>query len=167
MIEYKIRVENEAVGNALGIFFTNYTDQVAAFLTNVLKSETGSADVSIVTKTDDDVIEVWQFAPDKGKVLGQVDGAVVLTDYTSLPNDAKYITYNGQHLVLYLKQPEGESDISVGRFLTLNEAVNQIDSESVKDQIQTIKNAINNAEVERKAVMKKAAKLKKQAMKND
>lgn len=160
MIDYVVKVENKFVGDAIGLFFDNYKEHLATFLNNVLKNETGSAD-AFISKTENGVIQVYQTAPDKGKVLGQVDGTVILTDYTALPVDAKYVVYDGQHLALYLKQPDGQSDIKIGRFANLNDVVQQIDSESVRDTIATVKSAINNAEIDRKKAEKKAAKLKK------
>ena len=155
-----MNVENKFVGDAVGLFFDNYKEHVVSFLNNVLKNETGSAD-AFIEKGDNGVINIYQTAPDKGKVLGQVEGSVILTDYTALPIDAKYVVYNGQHLALFLKQPEGVSDIQIGRFANLNDVVAQIDSESVQDAIAHVKSAIKNAEIERKKVEKKAAKLKK------
>lgn len=166
MIDYVVKVENKFVGDAVGVLFDNYKEHFVTFLNNVLKNETGSAD-AFITKSAEGQIEIYQTAPDKGKVLGQVDGTVVLTDYSNLPTDGKYVLYDGQHLVLFLKQPEGQSDIKIGRFANLNDAVQQIDSESVQDTIATVKSAIKNAEVERKKVEKKAAKLKKLTKVND
>lgn len=160
MIEYKINVENKFVGDAITTFFDNYKEHLVTFLNNVLKNETGSAD-AFIKKEENGTITVYQTAPDKGRVLGQVDGAVILTDYTSLPVDAKYVLYDGQHLAMFLKQPEGVSDIKIGRFANLNDVVEQIDSESVRDTIATVKSAIKNAEIDRKKVEKKAAKARK------
>jgi len=159
MLDYVIKVENKFVGDAIGLFFDNYKEHLATFLNNVLKGETGSAD-AFIAKDDKGLITIYQTAPDKGNVLGQVDGAVILTTYTALPVEAKYVVYDGQHLSLFLKQPEGVSDIKIGRFANLNDVVQQIDSESVKTTIDTVKSAIKNAEIERKKVEKQARKAK-------
>lgn len=160
MIDLVIKVENKFVGDAVNLLFENYKEQFAVFLNNVLKNETGSAD-AFISKDDSGIINVYQTAPDKGAVLGQVDGTVVLIQYSTLPDDSKYVVFDGQNLVLFLKQPAGIPDIKIGRFANINDAVSQIDSESVTTTIATIKSAIKNADVERKKLekqVKKAAK---------
>ena len=157
MIDLTIKVENKAVGNAVNLLFDNYKEQFAVFLNNVLKNETGNAD-AFITKDEQGVINVYQTAPDKGSVLGQVDGVVSLTQYSTLPVDSKYVTFDGQNLILFLKQEEGVTDLKIGRFANLNDVINQIDSESVTTTIATVKSAIKNAEVERKKLEKKAKK---------
>lgn len=157
MLDLVIKVENRFVGDAVNLLFDNYKEQFAVFLNNVLKNETGSAD-AFITKDEQGVINVYQTAPDKGNVLGQVDGVVVLTQYSTLPVDAKYVVFDGQHLTLFLKQDEGVSDIKIGRFANINEVVTQIDAENVQITIDTVKSAINNAAVERKKLEKKARK---------
>ncbi|HEY0751394.1 MAG TPA: hypothetical protein VGD26_09565 [Chitinophagaceae bacterium] len=166
MIDFTIKVENKFVGDAVVLFFDNYKESIATFLNNVLKGETGSAD-AFISKTAEGQLEVYQFAPDKGKVLAQVDGSVIFTDYKSLALDSKYVVYNGQHLALFLKRPDGESDIQVGRFANLNDVETQIDSESVRDAINHVLTGIKNAEVERKKIEKQARKLKKMVRVND
>lgn len=162
MIDLQIKVENVAVRDAVVLFFDNYKESIATFLNNVLKNETGSAD-AFVRKNTNGQLEIYQSAPDKGKVLGQIDGSVILTDYSNLPLDAKYVVFDGQGLVLFLKQPEGQSDIKIGRFANITDAVTEIDSESVETTIQTIKSAIRNAEVEREKVAKQAKKAAREA----
>lgn len=162
MIDYVVKVENKFVGDALAVFVDNYKEHIATFLNNVLKNETGSAD-AFISKDENGVIQVYQTAPDKGIVLGQAEpnGPVDVWRYKDLSVDSKYVIYDGQHLALFLKQPDGVSDIKIGRFANFNDLFNQIDSESVTDTIQTVKSAIKNAEIERKKVEKKAAKARK------
>lgn len=162
MIDYLIKVENKFVGDAFALFVDNYKEHIATFLNNVLKNETGSAD-AFISKDENGVIQMYQTAPDKGIVLGQpeANGPVDVWKYVDLPVDSKYIIYDGQHLALFLKQAEGVSDIKIGRFANFNDVFTQIDSDSVRDTIQTVKSAIKNAEVERKKVEKAAAKQRK------
>lgn len=163
MIDLVIKVENRQVGEAVNLLMDNYKEQFAVFLNNVLKGETGgAADVAII-KDAQGVINVYQTAPDKGLVLGQVValGPVELIQYKELAPDTKYVLFDGQNLTLFLKQPDGVTDIKIGRFTNLNEVATQIDSESVTTTIHTIKASIKNAEIERKKVEKKAKKLRK------
>jgi hypothetical protein len=177
-----IKVENEEVGKAVGLFFDNYKEPFAQFLNNVLKTETGSADAFVSIKKAEsgliEAIDVYQTAPDKGFVLAQVPSLKVATtdaelatpqyevqvsEYLSLPVEAKYVVFDGAKLALFIKREEGVPDYKIGNFANLNDVVTQIDSESVKNAIDTIKAAERNAEVDKEKFAKQARKALKAA----
>jgi hypothetical protein len=161
MKDFIIKVENDNVGMAVGLLFDNYRDNFATFINNVVKGETGSAD-AFVTKNADGIWEVYQTAPDKGFVLAKVGEGVQVSEYKTLGVDAKYVTYDGDKLALFVKTEAGVPDIKVGKFLNLNEVIVQFDSESVNLAIDTIKAGIKNAAIDQKKIQKKIEKLKKQ-----
>jgi hypothetical protein len=160
MENLNILVENTHVKKAFDMLLDNYKDQFAIFLNNVLKNEVGASDV-LIEKGEDGVFKVWQSAPDKGYVLAQVDGKVQLHEYKTLSTDTKYVVFDGQKLALFLKEEDGTPDSKVGLFLNLNEVVNQIDSPSVQEAIQTVKSNKINDEVIAKQVEKRIRKATK------
>lgn len=165
MQDYLVKVENEHVANAVGLFIDNYKDPIAKFVNNVVKNEAGSAD-AFISKNKDGVWEVYQNAPDKGFVLGQTATGVQLVEYKSLSSDDKYAVLDGDKLALFIKTDEGTADIKVGHFLNINEVVTQIDSESVKLAIDTIKSGIRNAVQNAIVDKKKTAKAERRKAKS-
>jgi hypothetical protein len=155
MQDFTVRVENEHVANAFGLFLTNYgQDAITKFINNVVKNDAGSAD-AFMLKNKEGVWEIFQYAPDKGWVLAQSPIGVQVATYKSLSTDDKYVVMDGDKLALFVKTPEGQSDLKIGHFLNINEAVTQIESESVNEAVKIIKAGVINAAVDQKKAVKK------------
>lgn len=151
-----VKVENAEVGNAVALFLENYKEAVSQFVNNVI---VGSD--AFVEKTAEGEVSIYQFAPDKGNVIGKYEEGdeVQLVKYGSLPIDAKYILLVGDKLTLFLKQPQGKADIKVGQFVNLNDAIVNFDSEGVNLHVEHRKKALEN-EAKEKAKAEKKIKQK-------
>ena len=141
MLELKTKTETEKVKKAFVTFIDSQKENIAGFLTTMLKDEGENADTQI--KVEENEITIYQLAPDKGFVL--VENNVVgelpmkLTKYKTIQEDIKYVTQEKDLIVLYIKKPEGVADIRLGVFKNLNDAVLNINSESVLNTIKMMK----------------------------
>lgn len=136
MQDYIIKVEDDKTKYAVELFFDNYKDSIKQFINNVLRNEVGACDAEILKK--EGIFEVYKTAPDKGWVLGEAPGGLTLKPYTDVDTGHKYVLFDGDKLALYLKEPEGASDLKIGNFLNLNNAVEEIESEDVKKAIDKV-----------------------------
>lgn len=161
MQDFTIRVENDKIKYALTLFLDNYKDSVKQFINNVLRNEEGACDSEILKK-EGDIYEVYEVAPDKGWVLGEYLGVLAMKPYNEVNLGGKYITSGPNGLDLFLKEPEGQPDLKVGRFISLNDAVKELNSESVQQAIEVAIDRRDSAkrveeDLQRKAKLKALA----------
>jgi hypothetical protein len=57
-------------------------------------------------------------------------------DYKELKDGLRYITIEGDRIYLFVKEPQGMPDPKIGAFKTLNDAVVEFNSESVKTALK-------------------------------
>jgi hypothetical protein len=136
MIDFTIRVEDDATKYAMELFLDNAKDGIAQFVNNVLRNEHGACDASI-QKGADGTYEVYKVAPDKGWVLAeQGELGLQLTKYAEIEAGSRYVLFDGDKLALYLKEPVGSPDLKIGMFPNLNIAVAQFDSKEVEHALE-------------------------------
>ena len=167
MEQITLNVEDSHVKYAVELFFENYKDQVKVFLDNVLRGETGSSDSEII-KGEDGTITIYRTSPDKGWVLaevlaGEYSAPLAPQKYTELPAGIKYVLFDGDKLALFLKEPEGEPDLKIGKFANLNLAFEDLSSEDVKSATEVAISRRDagkkvDEDIERKAKLKALAK---------
>lgn len=135
-----IKAETQEVANTLKLFITTYKEQVNDFTNRVLTSQGTPVDAGVVVEGDDLVI--YQMNPNKGFVLGEItqtlpmDAPVAVMDYSTLADGKRYVTIEGDRIFLFIKEPQGTPDPKIGAFKTLNDAVKEFNSESVKTAIK-------------------------------
>src|SRR5687767_5186572 len=130
MVDFTIRVEDDATKYAVELFLDNAKEGIAQFINNVLRNEHGACDATLI-KGDDGTYEIYKVAPDKGWVLGEDDNSLTMRKYATVDAGLKYVCFDGDKLALYLKEPEGSPDLKLGHFPNLNIAVAQLGSEEV------------------------------------
>lgn len=135
-----ISVENREVGQAVKGFFANYKAPIMEYLTQFL-GQGGAIKVDPgITVSNEGEISVYQVTPDKGPVLAEVENTgpydLALVPYSEVPVEVKYVIQEKERLGLYWKRPEGEADIKLGLFKSLEDAVSEIDSEGVNAAIK-------------------------------
>jgi hypothetical protein len=139
MIDFTIRVEDDATKYAMELFLDNAKDGIAQFVNNVLRNEHGACDASI-QKGADGTYEVYKVAPDKGWVLSKNinydGGPLELIEYSRVKAGDRYVLFDGDKLALYLKEPVGSPDLKIGMFPNLNIAVAQFDSKEVEHALE-------------------------------
>lgn len=141
MIDVIIKAETQDVADTVKTFITTYKEQVVGFTNQVLTAQGKPVDAGL--KVVDNTITVYAMNPDKGFVLGEVvqdmDNTVDpirLMNYTQLGDGLRYVTIEGDRIYLFLKEPQGTPDPKLGAFKTLNDAVVEFNSQSVKDAMK-------------------------------
>lgn len=168
-----ISVENTTVKNAVELFIDNYKDSIVQFINNIIKGQSGQVSDAAILKDDKTgEFQIFQTAPDKGWVLGEVDSTLVMIKYTELPVGNKYVIYDGDRLSLFVKEPENAPDLKVGNFQNLNHAVNELNSKDVEDAVTAAterRDAAKKVEedIERKKKLKALSKNESTTSKQD
>ena len=136
MIDVVLKAETQEVADTVKMFLTTYKEQVVGFTNQVLSTQGQKVDAGL--KVVDNTITVYQMNPDKGFVLGEVDALppLELMDYQYLPEGQRYVTIEGDRVFLFIKEPQGTPDPKIGAFKTLNDAVIEFNSESVKTALK-------------------------------
>jgi hypothetical protein len=153
MIDITIKAETQDVADAAKLFLTTYKEQVVGFTNQVLQAQGAQVDAGL--KVIDDTIVIYQMNPDKGFVLGEVkategEASIAVMKYPDLPDGQRYVTIEGDRIFLFLKEPQGTPDPKIGAFKTLNDAVTEFNSQSVKDALKNY--------ADKKAAQEKTAK---------
>ncbi len=150
MEQILINAETASTKEAFVNFLQNYKVQVAQYLNALIGNDGSPVDSSLVFNADG-TITVYQLAPDKGFVLGAVDGEIPLQvmKYASLTEGQKYVIQEHDRQVLFVKEPKGSPDFKVGVFKTLSDAVTELNSDAVNKEVQNAK--------DRKAALAKTA----------
>lgn len=137
MIDLIIKTETEAVKNGTQMFITTYKEQVSQFLQTVISNDGVPVDPGI--HVIDGQLTIFELDPDKGFVLGETETSteelpLQLMKYTNLTDGKRYVIQSGDgKLYLCLKTPIGKPDPKFGAFKTLNDAVKELNSDSVKE----------------------------------
>jgi len=154
MIELKINAESEPVKAALTEFIKSYKEAICDYINLELRDKGNLADSYITV--DKDVLTVYQVTPEKGYVLGEIDDISKweMIKWSVLEQDKLYIKNTKEGLTLYIKSEQGIPDVKIGQFKSLDDAVTQMESESVRT-------AILSARESKKAQLKQIKKLEK------
>jgi len=154
LIEKQIIADTQAALDAFSTFANSQRENVALFMNTIISENGTPSDASI--EVTNEAIKLYQFAPDKGWVLGeQPEGAEVpvqLTQYKTLADGAKFLHPQKDGAVsLCVKTKEGSPDGILGRFKTLNDAINNFNTEGAIT-------AYNNWKDREEAIAKREAK---------
>jgi len=159
MTEIIIKADTDAVKKSFISFVKSYKEAICDYL-NLDLRDTGYLADSWITVENDELI-AYQVAPEKGYVTGENQdkshGASpwVIIKWDKLPEGAKYIKHIKSGLTMYIKSEHGIPDLKIGEFKSIDDAVVEINSESVK-------NAVSAALESKKAQLKAMAKANKQ-----
>ncbi len=161
MIEQTIKSETQAVADAFKTLVNSQRENMSGFINTIISGENGTPSDAAI-EVDPDGITVYQFAPDKGYVLAEVEGQdvpVQLARYKNLADGAKYLaTQKDGPVVFCVKTKAGTPDAVLGRWKTLNDAIADYTSEPVKVQY---KKWLDYQEILAKEATKTEARLKK------
>lgn len=154
--------ENERVGKAFATFINSQKENISGFVNTIISEDGTPSDAAI--EVTDDTINVYQFAPDKGYVLGETaEGSklpVELIKYKDLEVGKKYLLNFKEFISLCVKTKEGKPDGVLGRFKTQNDAVENFNTEGA---LTAYKNWSDREAAIEKREAKQQAKLKKLA----
>jgi hypothetical protein len=152
--EFKIIVENDKIAEAFKAFVMNYRTNISDFMNQLVNNDGSPCDSDIIDEKG--VITVYHIAPDKGFVLGEVEGEVPfqVMQYSTLADEKRYILPEKDRLSLMLKQPSGTVDIRLGAFKSLSDAATAWNSEPVKAKLA-------EAEQYKKSKQKEAKRLQR------
>ncbi len=161
MTEVKFLAETEEVANGTKMFLTTYKEQLTQFLMTIITNEGKPVDPGV--KVENGVLTIYEIDPDKGFVLGETEASteslpLQLMKYENLGEGMKYVSQAGDKLYLSIKEPLGQPDPKLGIFKTLNDAVSELNSESVKEQI---KRYVEKRDIDRKAEAKTEKRLER------
>jgi hypothetical protein len=155
-----IKAENQLVEEAIKNFLLAYNDKVCEYL-NLYISERGQRADATITEEDVGIV-IRQVAIDKGWVLGSNDGSTVeLMKYNDVEHNKKYILFNNDKLYLYLKRAPDFTDVKVGHFKSLNDAVLNINGQDVQLAVAQTEEKVRALSKAEARAEKRAAKLKK------
>lgn len=135
MIKFNIEAQTELVKEGFINFVSNYRETFAEQLNTMLTHAGEQSDVAI--EFSNGQLQIFQFAPDKGYVLGEVEGdlPIQLVQYSSLSEGQKYVVPTGDRLILFLKKSKERPDVKLGAFKSINDVVKDFNSEGVKQAI--------------------------------
>lgn len=137
MQDLKIKIESPVIGDAFKSFVMNYRTNIADYMNQIVTNDGSPCDSDVVEENGELVI--YHIAPDKGYVMGEVEGndtPFQVMKYVDLADEKRYLLLEQGRLSLFLKQPTGRADIRLGAFKTLVDAVSAWDSDPVKGKIE-------------------------------
>lgn len=141
MKDFVIKVQTDEAQKALVTFFNNYKVNIGQFLNELIKANGTPVDAEV--KVTEDTIEVFQLAPDKGFVLGEVDDSeipVQVMAYKNLAVNKRYLVQENDRIILYWKRGEGTPDVRLGQFKTISDSISAFNSEGVKAAMTAVMN---------------------------
>lgn len=134
MIDFTLKFENEQIKNLFVMFLKNYTGPVCEFINAAAPHEGITADASM--EFNDDAITLYQYAPDKGAVMGTFTPDVLTVgQYKDLAVGGLYTIIGREGLHLMLKTDASTPDKLVGRYKTINDAFSDIGKPHVKERV--------------------------------
>ena len=135
MQEIVIKAETSAVADAFKNFVVNYKTNIADYMNQLIQNDGTPIDSEVVEENGE--LVVYHIAPDKGFVLGEVDGEFPfqVMNYNDLADDKRYLLQERGNLSLFLKLPTGEADIRLGAFKSIKDAASAWNSEPVMNKI--------------------------------
>lgn len=164
MIKFTTNAETEQVKSAFLTFIESQKEAIGGFLTTIIKDTGANADAQL--KIEGDEITLYQLAPDKGYVLaetGNPELPIQLGKYLEVPAGNKYVNQEKDLTVLYLRKPEGVADVKLGVFKSINDAVKEFNSESVKTVLKNLADreaAVEKQEAKTERRLEKLGKIK-------
>lgn len=161
-----ISAETEDVKKMFIQFLSNYKVQIAQYINQVLGNNGTPVDAGVDVDTVNETVKVYQVSPDKGFVIGNAGESSTpsLQQYQSLPVGSRYLIYEDNRVLLYLKEETGKPDTKIGAFRTLSDAVTEFNSEEVGKALKQIAEYKAAKAKEQKRTENRIARLKKQGV---
>lgn len=161
LINFNLKAENEGVGNVFMHFVATYGSTINDFINKSYEDAGQTADASVSVVNGE--IVVYQQAPDKGYVLGEVDNdevPVQVVKYNTVAEGQRYITQQKDRLLLYIKTSEGKPDAVLGAFKTINDTIAGFNSAGVKTTMSAYADKVARETKAELKAEKRLAKLK-------
>lgn len=170
MIQVPILAQNDQAKQAIIDFFANYREIIVQHLNTFMGHDGSPVDAGIQV-TEDGSVEIYQLAPDKGIVIGVVEGEEIpiqFVKYHDVATDSTYAVQEGDRIVVYVKKQENTPDMKIGAFKRLGDVISMAKDPKVKEQIaQSIKDNSAIKDAQAKQIAKGERRLAQMAVSKD